>query len=199
MGIAIYLSHPEVTIDPFVAVPQWSLSEKGRARAGLFGQKLETTGIRRIVASAETKAVETAEIIAGCLALTVEIVEETGENDRSATGFVPPDQFAMLADAFFAAPDQSIRGWETARAAQSRITTAVERVLKEHGKERPILFVGHGAVGTLLWCALRGLPISCDYDQSGAGNAYAFTLASRRVLCEWTAIEDWEQSLWPES
>lgn len=199
MAIAIYLSHPEVNIDPLVAVPRWPLSQKGRTRAALFGRRLENQGISRIVASTETKALETAAIIGEILGLDVETDGEMGENDRSGTGFVPPERFEALADAFFAAPGQSVMGWETAQDAQTRIVAAVERVLAGHDRMRPILLVGHGAVGTLLWCALGDVPISRAHDQKGAGNAYAFTLASRQVLCEWTPIENWEQCQWPES
>lgn len=37
------------------------------------------------------------------------------ENDRSSTGFLPPEEFEVVADAFFAQPGVSVRGWETAQ------------------------------------------------------------------------------------
>ncbi|WP_196260341.1 histidine phosphatase family protein [Pelagibacterium limicola] len=199
MGFAIYLSHPEVEIAPDIPVPQWRLSKKGRERADIFGRKLQTQGISRIVSSTETKALETAGIIGDLLELAVAHDPEMGENDRSATGFVPPDRFEALADAFFAAPDRSVMGWETAQVAQTRIVAAVERALLGNDPAKPVLFVGHGAVGTLLRCALAHQAIDRIHDQKGAGNAYAFTLASRRLLCEWTPIEKWERCQWPES
>ena len=56
----------------------------------------------RIVASAEAKATETAEIVAAALGLTFEVEDDTGENDRSATAFLPKDAFEVTADRFFA-------------------------------------------------------------------------------------------------
>ncbi|MGO7302215.1 hypothetical protein ACCS72_38835, partial [Rhizobium ruizarguesonis] len=47
----------------------------------------------RIVSSDETKAIETAEILAEASGVPVEFVHAMHENDRSATGFLPPPQF----------------------------------------------------------------------------------------------------------
>mgnify|MGYP002345567593 FL=1 len=115
------------------------------------------------------------------------------ENDRSATGFLDPRAFEAAADRFFAHPDQSFEGWERASDAQARIVAAVETVMDGHDPSLPIAFVGHGGVGTLLRCHLLGRPISRAFDQpAGGGNLYAFTLADRRLACDWTAIEDWK-------
>lgn len=37
-----------------------------------------------------------------------------GENDRSATGYLPHEEFEAAANAFFEQPDASFCGWETA-------------------------------------------------------------------------------------
>jgi len=114
------------------------------------------------------------------------------ENDRSATGFLPPPQFEEAADWFFAHPEQSFKGWERAVDAQARIVEAFDAVLATHDAAAPIAFVGHGGVGTLLKCHLAGRPISRDRDQpGGGGNLYAFGLADLGLTCDWTPIEDW--------
>ncbi len=94
MGLLRHITHPNVAIDPAVAVPHWSLSELGRQRImAMLGQSW-VPGISRIVSSAETKAVETATILAGHLRLEIEVRAGSGETDRSATGFVPPGRIA---------------------------------------------------------------------------------------------------------
>ena len=87
------------------------------------------SGTTQIVSSGERKAVETAEIIAGKLNVAVEVREAMHENDRSATGYLPPDEFEALANQSFAHPMASVRGWERALDAQARIVREVERVL----------------------------------------------------------------------
>lgn len=191
--IGYYLTHPQVQIDPSIAVPDWSLSALGRSRIEASRDKAWLRSLRRIVSSQERKAVETASILADGLGLPVEQRGTMGENDRSATGFITPDKFEAAADAFFANPDESWRGWERAVDAQTRIVTAVEAALADHPQDQPVLFVGHGAVGTLLKCRLAGQPIARDRDQpGGGGNIYAFDLAKRRLLCDWTSIEKFD-------
>ncbi|MEM9780708.1 MAG: histidine phosphatase family protein, partial [Pseudomonadota bacterium] len=85
MARLIYLTHPQVQIDPAVPVPQWGLSAEGRARAEALAPRL--SGVGRVVSSREVKAMETAEILGG--GRTAEAFEDLGENDRSATGFLP--------------------------------------------------------------------------------------------------------------
>ncbi len=120
---------------------------------------------------------------------SIEIGERMGENDRSASGFLPPAEFEQVADQFFAAPDSSARGWATARAEQARIVAAIHAVLLGH-RGGDILFVGHGAVGALNLCHLLGEPISRSRDQpGGGGNIYAWDIATKRILHPWRSIE----------
>ena len=189
---ALYITHPEVLIDPAVRVPEWELSDRGRGRAALAAAAGWALRIGRFVASTERKAIETAEILAAGRC-PIETDHAMGENDRSATGFLPPDTFEAAADRFFAHPHESFRGWERAADAQARIVAAVERALANHDPAVPIAFVGHGGVGTLLKCHLKGTPIARDGDQPpGGGNLFAFRLADRSVACDWTAMESWK-------
>ncbi len=190
MAVSWYLTHPQVAIDANVPVPEWSLSEKGRDRIVAARNNTWLTQVKRIVSSEERKAIETAELIGEVLGLQVEVRPDMGENDRSATGFITPDKFEAAADAFFATPTESWNGWEKAADAQSRIVAAVAKALSEPGAESPVLFVGHGAVGTLLKCHIAGRPISRREDQpGGGGNLYAFDFSAPKLLGEWTPIE----------
>ena len=58
---ALYITHPQVRIDPDVPVPQWGLSETGAARARRAAALPWARQLQRIVSSDETKAIETAE------------------------------------------------------------------------------------------------------------------------------------------
>jgi len=71
---------------------------------------------------------------------------------------------------------------------------AFETALAEHDLAQPILFAGHGAVGTLLKCALDGRPIARSEDQRrlgnpGGGNVLVICLADRALLADWTPME----------
>jgi len=189
-AVVRYLTHPQVAIDPSVPVPSWGLNAVGRARAIAFADAGRLSGTTQIIASGERKAIETAEIVAGRMNIALEICEAMHENDRSATGFLDPNEFEAVADQFFRHPLASVRGWERAIDAQRRILHETEEVLS---RNRPgdLLFVGHGAVGTLLFCHYAGLEIDRRHDQgAGGGYCFAFAREDRRILHPWRRMEE---------
>ena len=68
-------------------------------------------------------------MLAARFRIGIEVASDLGENNRSATGFLPPAEFEKVADAFFANPEESVRGWERAIDAQRRIREAVDRIV----------------------------------------------------------------------
>ena len=187
-----YLSHPQVSVDPNTPVPDWSLNEVGKARVDVLAKSGVLAGTKLIVSSAETKAIETATPLVSAIECGFEIREQMHENDRSATGFLPPDEFETVPDQFFAQPTKSVRGWETAQEAQTRIVAEVKESLRKN-PVGDILFVGHGGVGTLLFCHLSGHDISREYDQGpgGGGCIFEFSDLQDRPKKRWQAIESW--------
>lgn len=186
MSRLFYLSHPEVDIDPAAPVPDWGLNAVGRDRAQALAGSGWPGGAVRIVASPERKAQETAAILSR--GAPFQTIAALAEIDRSSTGFVPPARHEALADALFARPDQSAEGWETARAAQTRVRWALNAAMAGHDAGDLVL-VGHGGVGTLLWCALADRPIARSEDQPGQGHGWAATLPGLVPLHPWISFE----------
>src|SRR5947209_19574129 len=123
--VALFITHPEVVVDPATPVTRWQLSEPGIRRMRAFVASPVAKEVREVWASTEAKAIEAAGLLAARLGVSVNVEPDLGENDRTATGFLPPAEFEAVADAFFAKPSQSVRGWETAMAAQARISRCV--------------------------------------------------------------------------
>ena len=191
MGRTIrYITHPQVLIEPDVKIDKWHLSPFGKSRVNVLASSGALKGSQSIFSSGETKALETAWPLATALGLSVTLREDMHENDRSATGFLPPAEFEATADLFFGNPTLSVRGWETAAHAQQRVVRGFETCLSMAAKG-DILFVGHGAVGTLLYCHLAGLPISRMHDQGpgGGGSFFEITCENPRPTCGWRPIE----------
>jgi broad specificity phosphatase PhoE len=166
-----FVTHPEVVVDPAVPVTRWPLSARGIERLRRFAAGGAIEGVAAVHASAERKAIEAAGVLAAHLGLGLAVHPALGENDRSATGFLPPPEFEAVADAFFARPEESVRGWERAVDAQARITGAVRAIAAAHAGGGDLLVVAHGAVGALLRAALHGAPISRRFDQPRQGCA----------------------------
>jgi len=185
-----YLSHPQVSVDPAVAVPDWGLSDIGRSRTESISHSLSLRSTTSIISSSERKAIETADMLARPLKLRVQERPATHENDRSATGFLSPDVFEETANQFFGRPLESIDGWERAIDAQSRIVAEVNSAIQDH-VAGDLLIVGHGGVGTLLYCHFADVPISRAFDQpAGGGNFFTIDLATRHPLHHWLPMEE---------
>lgn len=191
---ALYVTHPQVKIDAHVPVPQWGLSEEGFERAKAFARRGVVPKGAMIFSSRERKALELAALLAEAAGTSVISDHLMGENDRSATGFLPPALFEATADRFFAQPEVSIDGWERAVDAQTRIVAAVTAALASVPDGTPVVFCGHGAVGTLLKCHVGGRVIARSEDQSrhahtGGGNGFAFDLDPKALGSEWQPME----------
>lgn len=183
----LFVSHPEVVIDPAVPVPRWHLATEGIAR---LRRLVIDTAPTAVWSSDETKAIDSAGILAARFGLPVQVHPGLAEMDRSSTGYRPRAEFERLADAFFARPEESIEGWERAVDAQARVVAAAREVLAGHG-HGDIILVGHGGTGTLLMCAWAGLPIARIHDQPAPGCTWRFTLRPPSVTEAWRPFA-WE-------
>jgi broad specificity phosphatase PhoE len=192
MASIIFLTHPEVVIDPAVPIPQWPLNAVGRERAERFAEMLVGRGVTAVYASTEQKAMDGAAIVSGRLGLAYGTLEALGENDRSATGYIAPPEFWEVVKEFFGRPHESIRGWERAIDAQSRIVEAVTRIAREDPTSGDIVIVSHGGVGALLTAHLQKVAIGQESRPSHPGGG-CFLVIDRDAFAirqDWRAIED---------
>ncbi len=192
MAVIHFITHPEVIIDPAVPVPYWPLSPLGMRRVRSALERPWLMGVRSVFSSTERKATDMADLVAKQLGLSPILVAGLGENDRSATGYLPKSEFEAVVDEFFARPEDSVHGWERAIDAQRRIADAISYVISLAPAEGDIAVVSHGGVGTLLLCHLKGVPISRSENQpgEGGGNVFSFDGSDRRLLSGWRRIED---------
>ena len=188
-----YLSHPQVMIDANVPVTDWGLNDVGAARVASLCAGAATGTLRRttsVFTSPERKARDTAHPLARALCCSVHVMADSHENDRSATGYLPGPAFEDMADAFFAHPEHSASGWERAIDAQARICASVT-AMRDMAPPGDILVVGHGAVGTLLYCAWAAQPITRAHDQGpgGGGNIITFDRVTLVPAGPWQLME----------
>jgi len=188
-----FITHPDAAIDPGLPIPDWPLNERGRARMRALAARPWISAVRSIFASSERKARDGTQILADVLGISrYDVVDDLGENDRSATGYLPHREFEAMVDAFFAQPQTSVRGWESAVDAQARIIRAIDRIVSQAAGDGNLAIIGHGGTGTLLYCRLARVPIDRRYDQpsTNGGNWFAFERASRRLRHDgWRSID----------
>jgi broad specificity phosphatase PhoE len=192
MASLVFITHPEVIIDPDQPIPEWPLNPTGRARMERFAELLAGRDVSAIHASTERKAMDGAAIVAERLGLSYRTDEDLGENDRSATGYIAPPEFWDVVREFFGHPHESIRGWERAVDAQTRIVNAVGRILREDETTGDIVVVSHGAVGCLLTAHLQQVEIGKESrpQHPGGGCFIVIDRDSFTLTQDWRAIED---------
>lgn len=192
MASLIFLTHPEVVIEPNQPITEWPLNPIGRARMERFVDLLADHNITSVYASTERKARDGAAIVAERLGLSYARHEDLGENDRSSTGFIAPPEFWDVVREFFGRPHESIRGWERAIDAQTRIVNAVSRILREDETSGDMVLVSHGAVGCLLTAHLQKVEIGQESrpQHPGGGCFIVIDRESFALTQDWRAIED---------
>ena len=192
MRTLYFISHPDVVISPHVPITRWPLSPRGRERMAAALAQPWVASLSAIYSSTEQKAVDGAVMLAAYCGLGFVQVPALAENDRSSTGYLPEAEFETVADAFFAQPGESVRGWETAAAAQARIVAAMASIAAADATAGDVAVVSHGAVGALLHCHLAGHPISRRWDQPANGGGNYFTVewgTQPRALSWWLPID----------
>ncbi len=185
------ITHADVVIDPEVEVTHWGLNPRGFARHKQLADiwKATRTAPDAVWSSTEQKARDGAAALAEAFGLKTREDTDLGENDRSATGFIPEPEFSQVASEFFANPDDSIRGWERARDAQARIVASVDGALARSPGSGEIAIVTHGGVSTLLLCARLGHPIDESLGPGIPGGGGICALEGPRLVRGWRPIE----------
>lgn len=191
MKTITFITHADIIINRAIPVPDWSLSERGKRRHQHFNQTNQISDVTSIYCSDEKKAKDGAEILAKHVGVKHCIVQDLHENDRSATGFLEPDEFQQVADQFFAQPKMSVRGWETAIDAQLRIVNCVKNIIDLNRDQGDIAIISHGGVGALLLCYILNEQISREFDQpaNGGGNYFCFD-EGWQMISQWSSISE---------
>lgn len=158
MGLLYLIRHPHTQIDLSVPAHDWGLSDQGRQQVGDLLEAPFWPHIHTIYPSRELKAITAAKEAA--LRYEIPIIPRSalGEVDRSA--YVAPDQDAYRANVanFFAQPDQSAQGWETAAAAGQRFQQEMAQILSWHEADQHVAIIAHGLILTVVTAALLNQP-----------------------------------------
>lgn len=198
-----FITHPEVVIDPEVPATQWPLSVQGKERMRQLSKQPWMQNIGAIYSSCEQKSIDGAAILADGLKLSFTKLEALGEIDRSATGYLPFDEFMNVYAEFLANPTVSVRGWEISVNAQQRIINAIQAVVEEtkvnyvtindnHSIRGDIAIISHGVVGLLYLCHIKGCPVSKEQEHPAAangGNYFCVDVENQVLINDWMPID----------
>ena len=179
MSNTLYLvrhAHSQQTALP---VETWPLSDLGRQQAQRLADLPFWQDVQVICTSVEPKALQTAQIVAARRDLPVEPVFDLRE--LLSPGDLVGDYKSAVRQAFNN-PTASVNGWEPAGEAQTRIVTAIERVLLLH-EDKTLAVVSHGLALTLYLAYLTDISPSLELWHSlPFASAIQVDLEARQTL-----------------
>ena len=155
----ILIKHAKPQVDESAPSHEWGLSEEGRRACAPLAQVVGPHDPAVIVTSKETKALQTAELLAGALGKPFEEAPDLHEHDRSNVPMMQSREFISMMALFFRQRDRLVLGRETAGQASRRFTAAVDSVLNAHPQDN-VAIVTHGTV------------LSLFASEHGAGDAF---------------------------
>jgi broad specificity phosphatase PhoE len=137
------------SIDPKIPSRDWHLSQEGRQRGKLLAARLLAFSPMRIVSSHESKALETASIVAETIGLPYEEAVGLQEHERSQEEYTSREIFENQVRIFFGQPGRLVFGSETADQACTRFIKAVKAIQEQVPGQFPLVIVSHGTVISL--------------------------------------------------
>jgi broad specificity phosphatase PhoE len=161
--VILFITHPQVVIEPHVPSTEWRLSPEGIARMERFSRSKLAGRITAICSS-----------------------------EDSATGYLPPDELAQVVLLFYANPNDSVFGRERAIDAQARIVKSIAAIAKQDSSSGDIAVISHGGVGCLLTAYLFQSPISIRIQQpvKEGGSYIAINCDALKPITTWRPLED---------
>jgi broad specificity phosphatase PhoE len=140
-----------------VPASEWHLSAEGRRRCAPLARRLAAYGPAAVVSSQEPKAVETGQIVAGTLGLSLETAPGLHEHERGPVRDLGNrEEFEAQVARFFEHPDRLVLGCETADEAHARFARAVTSVV-ERRPSANLAIISHGTVMSLFVARATGL------------------------------------------
>ncbi len=146
----ILVKHALPELSPEIAPKEWPLGEKGLKQAKKFAQfvqdNLDVDPI--IYSSEESKAVDTAKVLAEALGLNLKTNPNLGEIDRASSEILDEEGHVSRNEAIFKKSSEAILGKESADQALERFENGIKEILKDP-QEDERLVVTHGTVMSL--------------------------------------------------
>ena len=180
MSKLVLVRHSKPEVDPTQPAQEWRLGETGRRRAKLLAGRLDSFAPTVIWSSKETKAIETAGVIAGAFQVPVRVTHGLEEHHRRGTPYFSTQlQFEGAIKRFFAKPDQLVLGAETADQALKRFTGAINQAIALGGPHT--IVVTHGTVMALYVASKCGVSPMAFWKRLGLPSFVVIQLPKMKI------------------
>ncbi|MCB0005462.1 MAG: histidine phosphatase family protein [Anaerolineales bacterium] len=159
----LLIRHSQSALDLNRPAAEWPLSLTGRSRATQFAATIANYAPTYLYSSSETKAQETAALIAAALDIPTSSWPGLQEHDRREVTQMPADEFQANVKALLQKPGEHVFGGETGSEVVNRFEKALAELRTRHPGQT-IAAVSHGTAITL-FLAHHGLVDPVPYWQ----------------------------------
>jgi len=180
----IYITHPSVELDKNKLPHEWGLSEKGFEQAKILIEKPFWQEADVIYSSIEPKAIQVARLASEKYRCPWFQEKDLGEADRTATPFLPLEEYMLAVQEAYLNPDTNIKGWESHHQMMKRNATVLKKI-KNNYKNKTIVIIGHGGAGTTIKCYIKGIEPQFSEDPKQTGCIFIADLDANTIIQDW--------------
>lgn len=134
--------------------------------------------------SAEPKSLTVGAMVQERFGFKPKVYQDLGEADRSATPFLPLEEYMAAIREAYQHPDKHIHGWESHHEMFVRNQRIIDELIAEN-RGKTIAIIGHGGAGTCIKCHLCKLPLSFDQDPQRTGCSFIVEVESGTLVQDW--------------
>src|SRR5258708_15956469 len=162
----VLIRHSKTKRDPNVPITRWGLAEEGIEAAKKLSSNRNIQQLDLLYASLQTKALETAVILAKPNALPIKTNDGLTEITSYTNKFIPDITiYEQTLKDYYAGKTQRINGGETLQEALDRFNSAIESIVKENKDKKRIGIVSHGHILTLFSSQFKELDLYSTHLQ----------------------------------
>lgn len=180
----IYVTHPSVELDKNKLPHEWGLSDKGFDQAKILIELPFWQEVDVIYSSVEPKATQVAKLASEKYNLPWFQEKDLGEADRTATPFLPLEEYMSAIQEAYLNPDSNIKGWESHHQMMKRNASVLEKI-KMDNKGKTVVIVGHGGAGTTIKCFIKGIEPQFSEDPKQTGCIFIADLGTNTIIQDW--------------
>jgi broad specificity phosphatase PhoE len=152
----VFIKHALPVLDGSRPAKEWRLGEEGRVQAKRLALQLRAFAPLRLICSVEPKAMETGQIVAERLDVTLTVAEGLQEFDRPLLPIMTRAEHERMNEAIFTDVERCVLGTESARSALERFSAALDAQLAQT-EDEALAIVTHGTVISLFVGAHNGI------------------------------------------
>lgn len=142
-----FIRHSKTKVDPRLPPPLWGLSEEGIELAKKLGTRDVIKRISLFYSSLQTKALETAILLAKPDAIPIKTDDRLTEVTSFTNKFIPEIKvYEKSVKDYYSGAIERINEGETIQEALDRFDKAIESIVETNNKEENIGIVSHGNI-----------------------------------------------------